>query len=214
MALRDQFAGRKASNEFRFVWDPPIGDIAIGVEGWADLLSDFTEFFVRVVEVVRRHLGKQFDTEGAYTGERWQELSEAYADWKETAFPGRPILVLTGALRSAAVEGGPGSLEVVRPRQMAVGVDSAVLPYARYHQSGMGVPARPIMRLTPKFKGVLAQLFQAYVVWARKAALKVDDPFLDERFESRMEVIAASSTGDESALDAVFATGMAAMGLR
>ena len=219
MALKDQFGGRAAAGTFRFEWDPPIGEIEIGVEAWADMLTDFTEFFDRLVTLTRRHLGKQFDTEGAYTGGTWQALSDGYAAWKEEAFPGRPILVLTGALRKAAVEGGPGSLKRVTPRLMAVGVDSKAIPYARAHQTGgPNLPQREILRITDKFRQVIAQLFHAFVVWARKAAFRkagrIDDPFLDERFESRMDTIAAYSTGDEAALDAVFEAGKAALGVR
>lgn len=189
-----------------------MGAVAVSVERWADLVEDFTTFFEHLVSIVRRHLGKQFDTEGGYASGGWDELLPAYAAWKEENFPGRPILVLTGALRSAAVDGGPGSLERIQPRLLEVGVDGEAIPYARAHQAGEGVPQRPVFEVTNDFRDVVVRLYHAFVVWARKSAMDVDDPFLDERFESRMEMIAASSTGDESALEAVFRAGMAAFG--
>lgn len=173
----------RASFEFRLIagdTDEPAGKIALGFEQWADLISDWRPTFRNVITLFRRHEGRHFDSEGSSTGARWAPLSERYGAWKAAQYPGRPILVLTGALRAALVDGrGPGAIEKIGPRRMEIGVDSGVLPYAQAHQTGIPgrLPARPPIRFDgdPRNKSSLgfavAQAFQRQIVDARKRAL-------------------------------------------
>ncbi len=73
-----------------------------------------------------------FDREGS--SRKFKPLTPKYAAWKMKRFPGRKIMVLTGALRGAMVGGGPGSVKVVRPKRAVFGVDENAIPYARRHQ--------------------------------------------------------------------------------
>lgn len=56
-------------------------------------LLDMKEWIQHTIEM-------QFETEGAYRSGGWQPLSEDYEIWKRTHAPGRPILVLTGAMQA------------------------------------------------------------------------------------------------------------------
>lgn len=207
--------------DFDFRLDPSASRLKFGIEKWADLMVDFEDVFRRVVELFRIHERKHFDSEGTYTGPRHRALSTAYEEWKEDNFPGRPIMVLTGALRGAIVEGGPGSLLNIGSRLLEVGVDDEAIPYARAHAFGEPpMPQREIVRFDPDFGPrarsgtfgyAITQLFQAYIVWTRRKALGVDDPFQDTRFASRIDAMMQHATGDESELDG--ALDLAAQGM-
>ena len=88
---------------------------------------------------------KQFAAQGHGTTGGWMPLSPEYARWKNLHWPGRPILVLTGALREALTNSGAsGALRETTPTTMAYGTQG--IEYASYHQGGapdVNLPARP-----------------------------------------------------------------------
>lgn len=85
----------------------------------------------------------QFDTQG-HGG--WEPLSPRYAAWKAVHYPGQPLLVLSGELRSA-VTGGAGRFVRREPMQMALGWQG--VPYWRFHQTGTrNMPQRKVVDLT------------------------------------------------------------------
>ena len=62
--------------------------------------------------IVEEHIPAQFARQG--TPRRWAPLSPAYKRWKDKHFPGRPILVRTGAMQAGfRWEAHPRSLRVV-----------------------------------------------------------------------------------------------------
>lgn len=91
---------------------------------------------------------RQFQTEGAYSGQKWQPLSDdpagkGYATWKARAHPGAPILVLSGEMRRAATDPARDQIGTLEAKLV---IDSDI---AIYHQRGTKtMPARPIIRLT------------------------------------------------------------------
>ena len=127
-----------------------------------------------------------------------------YRAWKHKHFPGRPILQLTGTLRDALVRGGgrggfrAGSLLRMTKTTLVVGLDvnSRVGQYGLAHSRAWG-PAykvqkrpRPPVRYSAKYWAgaappgydaplglAIAQLFQVYIVKARKEAFGKDHPF-------------------------------------
>ena len=87
--------------------------------------------FIRNIERLSENLTDGFDWESlapmvAEAADRifasegrgaWPQLSEAYARWKARNYPGKGILELTGAYRSAATQiGSPHNLVEVGPR--------------------------------------------------------------------------------------------------
>lgn len=75
---------------------------------------------------------------GAWTS---HPLSPAYARWKQTHFPGRGMLELTGALKRSLTSFGEGSVTLYGPSSVYI---SSTVDYAGYHQAGTGtMPRRP-----------------------------------------------------------------------
>lgn len=106
---------------------------------WAFILTDW--------QFTQQNL---FMAEGAYEGqERWAELSKRYAAWKRRKYPGRGILVRTGAMREATTD--PDA--EITDTSLTITVDS---PYAIYHQSSRPrtshLPRRAFASLTGKQK--------------------------------------------------------------
>ena len=77
----------------------------------------------------------------------WPQLSEAYARWKARNYPGKGILELTGAYRSAATQiGSPHNVVEVGDDHLTYGVEG--LDYPSFHESGTNrLPARPVFDL-------------------------------------------------------------------
>ena len=198
--------GGQPGRMFTMRIEPAPTEIQARFEQWADLIDDFGPVFDDVVKLFRKHERDQFRKQGKQTGPRWPKLSPKYAAWKRKHFPGRPILVRTGALRDALVKGGPGSIGGRKGRRTPTSWELGVSPgtkmgeYAAAHQFARG-PAyrkqrkpRPPVRWDPSVwdKGItqvgkggavplgtaIAQLFQVYIVKARKEA-HADELFAD-----------------------------------
>lgn len=114
-----------------------------------DLSDPLAEVRDRLVQTV----GQQFQDEGSHgTAGGWDALSDAYARWKADAFPGRPMLVLSGAMRQAFLV--DGTIELTA-RRLVWGVDDqvdqdgvAIVDRALAHQQGQGpMPERKIVAL-------------------------------------------------------------------
>ena len=191
--------GGARGETFSVVMEPSARKIALGFEKWADNIgADMEDLFDDIVRMSRKHIHNHFRTQGQLTGPRWPGLTSApYIAWKSRHFPGRPLLVATGALRGALVKGGPGSIGGKRGERTATSIevglewDSDVGRYGAAHQFALG-PAyrtqkkpRPPIRYDATVKGkkdiqavgkggavplgsAFAQLFQVYIVKARK----------------------------------------------
>lgn len=71
---------------------------------------------------------------------RWAPLSPTYATWKAIHYPGRPLMVRSGDLRSQLTSSRKAVLAET-DRQLFVGT---AIPYAVFHQEGTSkMPARP-----------------------------------------------------------------------
>lgn len=122
-------------------------------------MLDLRPFWPMVVPLFIGWMREQFDTEGAFAGAAWAELSPAYAAWKSSAYPGKGILVATGALKHFASD-----------PDRTVGPDSLILtiidPKLEYHQTGtMNMPARPLLfeQLPPSAEAELYAAQERYV---------------------------------------------------
>ena len=108
MAALRQVGGQRGKSQFDFRMEPDARNIQMSFERWADLMDDWGPAFEDVVTLFRMHETQHFKTEGRSTGRKFRKLSQRYKVWKEANYPGRPILVLRGALRAALVEGSSG----------------------------------------------------------------------------------------------------------
>lgn len=197
-----QIGGQRGKSQFDFRMEPDARNIQMTFERWADLMDDWGPVLEDVVTLFRMHELQHFKSQGRSTGRKFQKLSKRYKVWKESNYPGRPILVLRGALRAALVEGGPGSVKKVTSNSLVVGIDPGSNPlakYARAHSRGEGrhgrIPKRPPVRYDPAvhtpdlnrvgniggrvpFGSAVGQLFQVYIVKKRKQA-NADKLFAD-----------------------------------
>ncbi len=103
-----------------------------------------------------------FDSEGQALGARWRPLSPEYAAAKSRDYPGTPILVRTGRLRSSLTE-----RPTVRFRGNTMEIGTNV-PYSQYHQRGMGHnPVRRHVGLTIGDRSAWANDVREYIVNGR-----------------------------------------------
>ena len=176
------------------------------IDDFEPIADDVVRIFRKHEHDHFRTQGKQTGPRWPRVNEANTPGGAAYKRWKDRHYPGRPTMVLTGSLRGALVKGGRGSIGGKRGKRgkgtLEVGVDpsSDVGKYAAAHQFALG-PAyriqrkpRPPVRFDPTVhdaglksvgKGgtvplgtAIAQLFQAYIVKARKQG-GVDGLFVD-----------------------------------
>ncbi len=169
-------------NEMQIVMEPGGAQLLRGMEQWTRLLDDYTEVWPYVIRLIRAHHARTFDSEGSATGgglrRRWAPLSPRYAAAKARRYPGRPILVRTSALRTAMVEGGPGSRVKSGKKAVEVGLRGRIQRIAEYHQKGTPImPARPPVQFDADVRGegslarVVSQMIQTAVVAKRRKTL-------------------------------------------
>ena len=181
MAAARGSLGGPGGTSFSIRMDPPADEIKIAFSRWASLIGDFKPVFIDVAKIFYKHEARSFASQGATTGDEWEKLSKSYGAWKKQNFPGRPILQ-----RRA-----PGSLRRISNRGMVIGLNdkTKIGKYGKLHSTGTAnMPARPPVRFdprvhTPGLKNIgqsmgadvplgtaIAQMFQVYIVKARKKA--------------------------------------------
>jgi phage gpG-like protein len=126
---------------------------------YGDSLNDFYRFWPLVAEAFTRREDIFFEREGEGS---WPPLSQAYAQWKAIAYPGKPLLVRTGTLKQSLTDPTEAVLAMT-PRELWLGSD---VEYARYHLHGTErMPARrpliPVLRLA----GAIANLVQRHIMY-------------------------------------------------
>lgn len=97
-----------------------------------DLSRDMREPLAELMDQLVDSVRAQFDTEGAAAdGAIWRPLSDEYAAWKLTHYPGRTILIRDGGMKGAMLN---------KLTAITVGLEQAVYApvskIAGYHQSG------------------------------------------------------------------------------
>jgi len=111
---------------------------------WRDV---FAPKYFAVVQDLFATGGRPRAPGGQWSGGAWTSLSPKYAVWKAKNFPGKPILVRTGALKDSVTWSGnglgPGGVFQPEPQFVIVG---SAIPYAPAHQKGTKhMPARTFM---------------------------------------------------------------------
>lgn len=118
--------------------------------------ADFRPLWAGMGRAFRANEAAIFDSEGP----GWKPLSPAYAAWKDSHYPGRPILVRTGSLRtSLTVARSLGNVNEQTPTTATFGTTN---DHAMYHQTGnlntthypLGThpPKRPPVVVTDRLK--------------------------------------------------------------
>lgn len=103
-------------------------------------------------------MGDAFDDGGRG---KWAPLAPATVKVKERKFPGAPIMVRTGTMRHSLDVGGKDN--IFRPGPLGMQVGSAVPDVFKQQEGEEGLPARPIIVVTPGFEGRAADMAEAYL---------------------------------------------------
>lgn len=153
-----------------------------------EALIDLRPFWPMVVPLYNRWMKEQFDTEGDFFGDHWQELSPGYAAWKSVHYPTKGLLMAEGDLRKAATtptrDAQPHMLTLtIEPYEKTTRVDAfnvksrqrsrkrrgtgATIDPAWFQTGTDRTPARPLLPIT----GELPALAQGEIGDAAEAYL-------------------------------------------
>jgi hypothetical protein len=102
--------------------EPDLNGFAFAVGRFAERVGDWHQLLEGFGELFKGEMRRQFATEGGNEG-GWAPLTDAYAAWKEAHFPGRPIGVLRGYLRSG-MTGGEGYTQTIGKTEASYGLGS------------------------------------------------------------------------------------------
>lgn len=131
------------------------------VQQLTERYSDQSEALREVGEYIRGVILQGFEAQGM--PDQWKPLSPGYKAWKERIAPGRRILHLTMALKTAAAgldgENNAGNITRIGKLKAEFGVNARFpvqdhrrewtdLHYALKHQVGIGVHPRPWLQVT------------------------------------------------------------------
>lgn len=152
-------------NPLGFVMEEKGGEVAERhLTGLAKRGEDPRPAFRQITDELRLGEAEWFDSAGAGT---WPRLSDRTLESKQRQGLPREPLVATGALRrSLTVKRGQGGIRSVTKRQMRFG---SRIYYAKFHERGTGVPARPILvPLTPKTRRRMVDDIREHLLGRRK----------------------------------------------
>lgn len=146
-------------------------------DAMASEMRDLREPLERVADRLVQTVGQQFQDEGAHGTSKWEPLNADYEEWKEDAFPGRPMLVRSGAMRAAFLVDGTRELTATR---LVWGVDDQInddgeriADYALAHQTGQGrAPQRKIVALRADDKRAMDRMFVEHIQYLRRSLIK------------------------------------------
>lgn len=124
-----------------------VGEMTRRINGVSKVVKNLRPAWKKIGEDFRKTEEKVFNAQGAY-GSRagWRPLTLKYRDWKQTRYPGKPILQATGALKNSLTKKGPGHVEIIRKHSITLGSSD---PKFKYHQKGTKkMVARPPITFT------------------------------------------------------------------
>ena len=122
------------------------------LQGRIKAASDLSPAFEKINDDYEEMEQQAFAHQGGYEGNpAWQPLSAKYAAWKAKHFPGKGILVRSGALLTS-LTGGAGSVRTIEPLKMTIGGTVRVGRWdlGALHQTGTrrGMPKRKPLNLS------------------------------------------------------------------
>jgi phage gpG-like protein len=142
---------------------PGLPALSVGLNRLRTDIADWTPFWTeRFAPFFYRMVQQDFVLEGGASGSPWAPLSPRYAAWKAVHFPGKGILVRSGALKASLASGSaPGAIFATTPTTLELGT---TVPYGIYHQlGGAHLPQRPPLRVTAEFMRQVGKQMQAFV---------------------------------------------------
>jgi hypothetical protein len=106
--------------------------------------ADLSEAFEEILDAIETWIGRQFDTQGAEFGSRWEPLTDETIAQKAREGAAEPAqaLIRTGAL-FMSLQGGPGGIRDVGREDAALGTREDT---ARYHHGRQRSASNPVPR--------------------------------------------------------------------
>lgn len=123
-----------------------VRQLDVGISRMVRAVDDMRPFWPAFQQAFQQAEREQFASQGAAgAAGSWAALSPAYARWKASRYPGKPILRRTDALYAALTGNTGATIYEAEPQQLVLG---AAITYGMYHQRGTSrMPARPPISL-------------------------------------------------------------------
>lgn len=113
--------------------------------------APITDAMTSVADVMRQSVRDNFTSSATPDGSSWPP--------RKIQGDGHPLLMDTGRLLQAATGGGAGGIEIIQGREVAMGVDGSVVPYAATHNYGRGkIPAREYAGIKPEHEAACQEI--------------------------------------------------------
>lgn len=107
--------------------------------------------------VMKQSVRDNFTSSASPDGSNWQP--------RKRVGDGHPLLIDKGDLLQAATGGGAGHIEQVGERDVAIGVDGSVIPYAAIHNfGGQQMPQREFAGLKPEYEDACHDIIHSGVM--------------------------------------------------
>lgn len=132
-----------------FYADQAPAEMAVLADGLES--APLTEAMTKCAVVMKQSVRDNFTSSASPDGSDWPP--------RKHIGDGHPLLIDTGAMLQAATGGGAGAIEIIQDREVAVGVDGRIIPYASIHNFGAGsMPQREFAGLRPEHEDVCNEI--------------------------------------------------------
>lgn len=132
-----------------------LGRVEHKVDNWEPVWPEVAQHLARGAK-------RQFDSHGTYGSGGWEELAASTLARKRALGQPPDILRATGRLEdSLTVEDHPEHLQIVNKDSLWWGT---LVPYAKYHQQGKGVPRRRPVEPPEGSRRYIVRILQAFAL--------------------------------------------------
>jgi phage gpG-like protein len=145
--------------DIEILGDTPIsrdlGRVKNNIENWEPVWPDVAKHLARGAK-------RQFDSHGVYGSGGWDELAPSTLKRKQALGQPSDILRATGRLEdSLTIDDHEEHLQIENRDAMWWGT---LVPYAKYHQQGKGVPQRRPVEPPEGSRRYIVRILQAYAL--------------------------------------------------
>lgn len=115
--------------------------------------APITDTMTACADIMRQSVRDNFNSQATPDGQNWPA--------RKIPGDGHPLLMDKGPLLQAATGGGAGQIEIIQGREVEMGVDGRVIPYAATHNFGdadRNIPSREYAGLKPDHENACEQL--------------------------------------------------------
>ena len=151
------------------------GDVQVSREllRFAGRIEDASPAFRWIADDLKAWEKKQFRTKGRYASGGWADLKDATIAQKRRhpnpvvrANATNPLRA-TGRLMESLTGGNEEYFELVQPHQLVV---ATLVPYAKFHQRGKGVPQRRPLEVRARDRTGMVKTLQEFMVGSLEGA--------------------------------------------